>query len=286
MPTELERIIAKCLEKDPELRYQSARDLMADLKRLRRDVTSGPSEVQPADIEPAVPRRRNARLSLRAGIAALAVLVGWWMFRARQPHAPGEAITITPFTTDSGGKFFPRLSPDGEKVAYAWAGPGDDNWDVYVKAVGQGTKPLRITEDPAVDWSPTWSPDGRQIAFVRVSADKTAAIYTVPSLGGQERRLVDVTGSAWAGDQDNYFVPMLCWAPDGEWLAFAEKASVDTPARIVRLSLATLEKRPLTSPPMGSVGDFSPRSRRMGVSWPLYGAHPELLAIRMCGSCL
>ena len=150
------------------------------------------------------------------------------------------------------GKFAPRLSPDGEKVAYVWAGPNDDNWDIYVKAVGPGTKPLRITEDPATDVSPTWSPDGRQIAFVRVSADDTAAIYTIPSLGGQERKLVDVIGPARR--IVDYFVPMLSWAPDGEWLAFAEKASEDAPARIVRLSLATLEKRPLTSPPPGFAG--------------------------------
>lgn len=78
------------------------------------------------------------------------------------------------------------------------------------------------------------------------------------ALGGQERRVVDV-GLSWAGDQDNYFVPMLSWAPDGEWLAFAEKSSLDAPARIVRLSLATIEKRPLTSPPPDSVGDLEPQ---------------------------
>jgi WD40-like Beta Propeller Repeat len=46
-----------------------------------------------------------------------------------------------------------------------WAGADDDNWDVYVKAVGQGTKPLRITEDGAADLRPIWSPDGRRIAL-------------------------------------------------------------------------------------------------------------------------
>lgn len=92
---------------------------------------------------------------------------GLAMLSGKAPSEPeGETATLEKRLT----------SPGTEKVAYAWAGPDDDNWDIYVKALGLGTKPLRITEDPGTDWSPSWSPDGRQIAFVRVSADNTAAI--------------------------------------------------------------------------------------------------------------
>ena len=256
LPVELERVINKCLEKDADLRYQSARDLMADLKRQRRDTTSGQSAAQPAATEPARARRRSPLLWVGAGALVLAAAFGWWALKGRAPQTAAGPITITPFTTDGGGKFSPRLSPDGEKVAYAWAGADDDNWDVYVKAVGPGTKPLRITEDPAPEWSPTWSPDGRQIAFVRVSADNSAAIYTIPSLGGQERKLIDVIGPA---SVSIYLLSSLSWAPDGEWLAFVEKASEGASARIVRLFLATLEKRPLTTPPADTLGDLEPQ---------------------------
>ncbi len=257
LPSELERIISKCLEKDPDLRYQSARDLMADLKRLRRDTTSGQSAAQAAAAGPVGARRRSPLLWVGAALVVLAAATGLWMLKGRAPQTPSAPITIMPLTTDAGGKQSPRLSPDGEKVAYAWAGSDDDNWDIYVKALGPGTKPLRITDDPAPEWSPTWSPDGRQIAFVRWSANEnTGAIYTIPSLGGQERKLVDVI-KAMSGA--GHFYPMLSWAPDGEWLAFGEKASDDVPARIVRLSLATLETRPLTSPPLESLGDLEPQ---------------------------
>jgi len=256
MPGELERVVTKCLEKDPDLRYQSARDLTADLKRLRRDTTSGQTAAAASGIVPAVTRRRRALAWIGAGAVALSA-VGWWAVRGRAPQPPDAPVTITPFTTDGGGKFSPRLSPDGEKVAYAWAGASDDNWDIYVKAVGPGTKPLRITEDPAFDLSPAWSPDGRQIAFVRVAADDTAAIYTVPALGGQERKLADIIGATWT--IDSYFVPGLSWSPDGDWLAVGEKRSVDAPARIVRLSTTTLDRRPLTSPPADSLGDLEPQ---------------------------
>ena len=75
----------------------------------------------------------------------------------------------------------------GEMVAYAWTGPNGGNWGIYVRALGVGTKPLRLTEDPANDMGPAWSPDGKQVAFVRVS-DSGGAIYTTRWPAGQERR--------------------------------------------------------------------------------------------------
>jgi len=271
VPARLDEIVSKALEKDRDVRYQTARDLEVDLKRLRRDTTSGRKAVTTSTAATPTPDltgpaatvatesargRRRPLLWAGAGTVVLGAALGWWALKGRVPQAPATPITITSLTTDGGGKSNPRLSPDGEKVAYEWTGPNDDNWDIYVKAVGPGTKPLRITDDSADDLSPTWSPDGRQIAFVRASGDNAAAIYTVPSLGGQERKLVDVAGFLLIATN---LVPKLSWAPDGESLVFGEKASENAPARIVRLSLATLEKQPLTSPPADSAGDREPQ---------------------------
>ncbi len=266
LPAEMERIIGKALEKDLDLRYQSARELMADLKRLRRDTTSGPSVAQPAATAGAgvTSRRRPLLWALAGGLVAAALV--WWSLAGRTSRTPPGPITITPFTTGGGEKESPRLSPDGETVAYEWKG------DIYVKAVGPGTKPLRITEDPTPEVFPTWSPDGRKIAFVRVSAPDTAAIYTIPALGGQERKLVEVSGPT--GGTCCNFGPVLHWAPDGQWIAFAERTSADASARIVRLSLATLEKRPLTSPPPHGLGDL----------WPQISPDGRLLAFVRSGA--
>jgi Tol biopolymer transport system component len=254
LPDELERVIAKCLEKDKDLRYQHASDLRADLKRLRRDTTSAESVARPA-ARPA-PRRRRLLPWIAAASPVVAGAVGWWLLSRPSPAPPSGPLKITPFTTDGGAKSYPQLSPDGEKVAYIWGGPRDDNADIYVKALGVGTKPLRLTESPSPDLMPKWSPDGRQIAFLRVGEGDTAALYTVPSLGGQERKVIDVSGQLRS--QAVYMVPFFSWSPDGDWLALAEKAAESEPARIVRLSLATLEKQPLTSPPKESLGDLFP----------------------------
>ena len=100
-----------------------------------------------------------------------------------------------------------------------------------------------------------WSPDERQIAFVRWT-DEAAAIYTVPSLGGQERKLIDIRGQVFA--LAGYWVPALSWSPNGDSLVFAERAIASEPSRVVRLSLETLERQPLTSPPDDTLGDLRP----------------------------
>ena len=256
LPDELDRILRKCLEKDRDLRYQSARDLLTDLKRLRRDTTSGASAVHASGAASAARAAHTGRsrwLWTATAVVVVATSFGAWAL-ARRRTVPAGPITITPFTTDGGNKFFPRLSPDGERVAYVWNGPDLDNWDLYVKAVGPGTRPFRLTEHPGMDFSPVWSPDGRQIAFVRSVGEK-AAIYTVPSMGGQERKLADVRGPV---QMSFYLISVLSWAPDGQSLVYAEKPSAEARARIVRLSLTSQETTPLTSPPEGSAGDLWP----------------------------
>ncbi len=252
VPADLERAINKCLEKDKELRYQSASELRADLKRLKRDTSSGES-VARAALRPG--RRRGRVLSwLGAGALVVASALGWWSWSRRSSQVPARPVKITPFAAEAGSKGDPQLSPDGEKVAYVWRGPDGDNQDIYVKALGVGTKPLRLTEHPADELDPVWSPDGRQVAFVR-AAESGAAIYTVPSLGGQERRMSEISGLVSTGW---FIVPSLSWSPDGKWLAFAEKLSLAKASRIVRVSLDTREKQPLTSPPENTQGDLYP----------------------------
>jgi Tol biopolymer transport system component/predicted Ser/Thr protein kinase len=256
LPDELDRVISRCLEKDPDLRYQSARDLMAELKRLRRGATSGTSLAHPLG-RPEGPRRAVLfRVALGALAVVLVVAAGIaWLLSKRSPEVPAAPVKIVPFTTDGGWKEGPRLSPDGERVAYAWDGPDGGNLDLYVKALGEGARPLRLTDHSGDDWQPTWSPDGRRIAFFR-ETDASVSLHTVPSLGGQETRLVDYAGRLSAGYQ--YLPSALSWSPDGRWLAFSEKGSEAEPARVVRLSLATLAIEPLTSPPESSLGDFLP----------------------------
>jgi hypothetical protein len=81
-------------------------------------------------------------------------------------HAAPAALRSAPLTAFRGMEVNPALSPDGNHVAVAWNGEKQDNFDIYVMMMPSGA-PVRLTADPRRDTSPTWSPGGRTVAFLR-----------------------------------------------------------------------------------------------------------------------
>jgi tricorn protease-like protein len=120
-------------------------------------------------------------------LLSLALILGgvsWWHF-SRTTTTP--ELRVTPFTEFPGQKFNPAFSPDGKQVALSWNGENRENLDIYVKLVGAGG-PARLTTHAAPDVDPAWSPDGRFIAFRRVSKDSNDVLI-IPANGGAERKL-------------------------------------------------------------------------------------------------
>src|ERR1700687_758304 len=96
LPAELEHIINKALEKDPALRYQSAADMLADLRRLRRDSSSAQVKVA-TDSQP---RQRNRKM-LFAGVGAATLLIilaaVFFIFRGQSEGKEISSIAVLPF---------------------------------------------------------------------------------------------------------------------------------------------------------------------------------------------
>ena len=150
----------------------------------------------------------------------------------------------------------PTFSPDGSQVAFTWDGEGEDNPDVYVKAIGS-EQPLRLTSDPARDGSPAWSPDGTQIAFLREKPGGGSEVRLVPPTGGRERRLAEVGATAKQG---------LAWSKDGRKLAIVDRSSPGEPYGLFLLDIESGMKERLTTPSsLAEFGDnlpaFSPDGR-------------------------
>src|SRR5438552_88388 len=181
-----------------------------------------------------------------------AAALGVWFFVLRPaPKPPAPLSRISPITSLAGTEDQAAFSPDGNQIAFVWNGEKEDNSDIYVKQIG-AERPLRLTTNSASDTDPTWSPDGRYIAFLRLS-NTDGGVFLVPSLGGAERKLADafpyrpvVIGNT------------LSYSPDGKLLAVPDKNSQQQPFSIVSISIDTGEKSKLTAPAGGSVGDFFP----------------------------
>ena len=217
-PEALQGIIDRCLEKDPEMRYQHASDLGSDLKRLKRSLESqqfaaaeSRTNYQPLpDSEvSAAPPRRGKWVRIAGLLAPVAIIAGalyWKVHTPSAPTAPATPLVVRPFSNLSGERTMPAFSRDGNTVAFSWNGPAEDNHDIWVKMV-DSAEPLRLTSSPDFDTGPIYSPDGRRIAFTRFTdtpSGFTAAVYVIPALGGTAQRLAD----GWACD----------WAPDGRTL--------------------------------------------------------------------
>ncbi len=296
LPPKLEEIINKALEKDREMRYQSASDLRTDLKRLKRDTDSGPSTGVAAVVGPvgttpaAVPHEQDlssdsqmvaalvTRHKAAVAVATLVVaviavgLAAWFHFHT--PQRTGTDLKIVPFASIAGEQSGPVFSPDGNAIAFAWGGEKDDQQDIYVKLIGAGT-PLRLTTNSDADSSPTWSPDGRFIAFFRQSTTG-GAYYLVPSLGGAERKLADAYTNQIVSGR------FLDWSPDGKFLLVADQDSPkDSRVSIVLISIESGQKTTMTSPPGPYLASpsFSPDGKNLAFVQGLgYLAHDIYVA--------
>jgi eukaryotic-like serine/threonine-protein kinase len=202
VPATCDIIVEKALEKDRELRYQSAAEIRADARRALRELSghtpfpsSGASHALPVSTDR---RRRLTRWSASVAavlIVALAVAwgsrqAGWWgqaKGQARGSEAPLVSVEPPfPVTSAPGWEDQPAPSPDGSMVAYVSNESG--NPDVWIVGVRGGNR-VQITHDAAVEELPAWYPDGTALVYA-VKRGGSWAVWKAPPLGGSAEELV------------------------------------------------------------------------------------------------
>jgi serine/threonine protein kinase/sugar lactone lactonase YvrE len=197
VPAELERINRKCLEKDRERRYQSARDLLIDLKNLKRDSDSGKvAAVMPSGEKWERPMflRPSFAAILGVGLALVAAIAGAaWLWLRPQNSIPPSRSDYIQLTNFADSATSPALSPDGRMLTFVRGRETfADRGEVYVKLLPDG-EPKQLTRDGTNKMSPVFVPGGDRIAYgvTGSMAEPTGwATWTVPVFGGEPSRLL------------------------------------------------------------------------------------------------
>ena len=199
VPMELDKIIARCLRKDPERRAQGIVDIKLALEELKQESESGRLSGQvgaTTAVRPSAWPRRF--VAITAGVVALVVAVvglAWWLLmRPASAPARSEWVQITNLP-DSAVQ--PALSPDGRMLTFI-RGPRSFNTtgQVYVKMLPSG-EPVQLTRDNHIKMSPVFSPDGSRIVY-SVTDKGIWDTWAVPVLGGEPRLwLPNASGLVW-----------------------------------------------------------------------------------------
>ena len=199
---ELERIIRRCLAKNPDERYQSIKEVAIELREVLR---SSP-----------VARRRTFtrewwRTAAIAGIlvlmlAALAALLTWLI---KPRGADLTKYHYSPLATSAAYEGFPAWSPDGKSVAYI--ADVDGILQVFVRSVGSPT-PTQVTQAARDCRDPFWDPDGNRIYYISLAADRDS-LWSVGVGGGDPQVVLQNVHTA-------------AISPNGETLVLLREVSV------------------------------------------------------------
>jgi serine/threonine protein kinase/Tol biopolymer transport system component len=223
LPAKLEDIINKALEKDRDLRYQSAADIRTDLKRLRRDSGSGrissteSRAVQELSLEPgsgsdriattaALPSAASAGrksaivIACAALVLVVAAFVAYHFLHGSSP--PSGPAKITQISHWDKPMEFARISPDGHTVAFTSEVAGISQVFVILTSGGE---PLQLTNDGGDKIVDSFSTDGTEIYYGRYQGNDEG--WAVPTLGGKPNRVA--SGFALVPSPDGNFIYYL-----------------------------------------------------------------------------
>jgi serine/threonine protein kinase len=250
VPAKLEEVIYKALEKDREIRCQSAAELRADLKRLKRDTETGRNSTQVLPPSASGPWTRKRQFS----VAALAIVVvaslaaGWFILRqASRSKLSQASITLQRLTTNATENRIEAsaISPDGKYLAYS------DQTGAYLRLLSTGEVHPLLPKASDVTFL-GWFPDSSQLlASWAETPMANKRLWALSIMGGNPRQMSD---EGWSASV----------SPDGSQVVFLKGAGFGETGQEIWLMRADgSEQRKLISFPEGRIASpvWSPDGR-------------------------
>lgn len=213
LPPKLDEIIRTALEKDRDLRYQSAAEMRSELKRLKRATSSGrvPFATESSGRQrvsaPSRPKREWWLIALCFGVMAIVLSVGISAWLSRKHGFNLQKMHVAQVTL-SGNAGVAAFSPDRRYVVYVLHNGAEES--LWVQQLATGSNVQILSPDQVRFVAVSFTPDGNYVMFVR--SDKSTQnfryLYQMPVLGGTPQQLIRDIDSA------------PTFSPDGRQLAF------------------------------------------------------------------
>lgn len=204
----------------------------------------------PAEIvSPPISRRPFSRfwpIIGLVGACAIALVAAMERFSTPSPFSIDQ-YQVYPATHYPGREYDAALSPDGSRITYIAEEPGKPP-AVFIKML-RGEQALQLSQNDGQVSSPRWMPDGQGIVYLSLT-EPALRFLRVSPMGGTRQTLHE--------DTEVFGVRGLSIAGDGGQLVYAKRSTLNGPHALWMLSIATGEKRQLTEPMPGSLGDIDP----------------------------
>ncbi|MBL8234135.1 MAG: PD40 domain-containing protein [Bryobacterales bacterium] len=246
------------IETFPGRGYRLEGPVVTDGKEAPVPIPEAAPKAASAMTEPGPPAwlRRPWLTASLLSVATLGAFGAWWLVARKVPArtVAVETLPVKPATRLQGREYQPALSADGTRLAFLWAEEGSSAPSVWISG-GSDLTPRRVSARQAHHTSPSWSPDGQHLAYLRVTKSHTEIVRIEVSGQPLEERIV----AALPAPNYGFDQRLMDWSPDGQWLAVSHPEAPGRPPGIWLVSAADGTARLLTRPGSDAIADLDPR---------------------------